>query len=120
MKTPLSGDNRITWISGCCDGDLVVVDFHDSHGDGNEGDGLLTLSNSTSGLDLTYRLGAFADMTWKTFGPFCAPAGEHSLSFTSDANPDETTFQVRRAPSPSLCSHSLTYAPADRSLTRTA
>ena len=89
-----TGDNRITWISGCCDGDLVIVDFHDSHGDGNEGDGLLSLSNSTSGLDLTYRIGAFADMTWKTYGPFCAPAGAHTLTFTSDANPEETTFQV--------------------------
>mmetsp|Transcript_39529 Transcript_39529/g.98554 ORF Transcript_39529/g.98554 Transcript_39529/m.98554 type:complete len:112 (+) Transcript_39529:144-479(+) len=31
---------------------------------------------------------------WKTFGPFCAPEGTHTFSYTSDANPSETTFTV--------------------------
>jgi hypothetical protein len=24
------GENRITWTSGCCDGDLVILDFYDT------------------------------------------------------------------------------------------
>tara|TARA_B110001452_G_scaffold29320_1_gene23042 strand:- start:106 stop:846 length:741 start_codon:yes stop_codon:yes gene_type:complete len=138
------GDNRISWTPGCCDGDLVIVDFHDSQGDGNSGNGLLHVSNSTSGYDSTYVLGcvlcpaaqsspcvaargrisrARAQQpresisthplsylsptsllrgrscrsfwgTWKTFGPFCAPEGEHNITFSSDANPSETTVTV--------------------------
>jgi hypothetical protein len=30
------GDNKIVWTSGCCDGDLVVIDFRDEMGDGNQ------------------------------------------------------------------------------------
>lgn len=32
--------------------------------------------------------------TWKTFGPFCAPEGQHNITFSSDANPSETTVTV--------------------------
>lgn len=31
---------------------------------------------------------------WKTYGPFCAPEGWHTFSYTSDANPEETTFTI--------------------------
>jgi hypothetical protein len=62
-------------------------------GDGNQGKGLLTLANSTSGEAATYEIAPFWGL-WKTFGPFCAPAGTHSLSFTSDGNPSETTVSI--------------------------
>lgn len=88
-----SGNNRITWPTGCCEGDLVVIDFRDEQGDGNQGHGLVRLSNATSGFNNTYELTAFHGM-WKTFGPFCAPEGTHTLSFTSDANPSETSYTV--------------------------
>mmetsp|Transcript_10567 Transcript_10567/g.28103 ORF Transcript_10567/g.28103 Transcript_10567/m.28103 type:complete len:144 (-) Transcript_10567:399-830(-) len=32
--------------------------------------------------------------TWKTYGPFCAHEGWHNLTYTSDANPDETSYEV--------------------------
>ena len=83
-----SGANKIVWTPGCCDGDLVVIDFRDEQGDGNEGSGLLTLANSSSGQKAVYEIGPFWGL-WKSFGPFCAPAGTHSLTFTSDANPSE-------------------------------
>ena len=51
------GENRISWTPGCCEGDLVIIDFHDTQGDGNSGNGLLHISNSTSGYDSTYVLG---------------------------------------------------------------
>ena len=87
------GDNRIVWTPGCCDGDLVVIDFRDEQADGNQGKGLLTLANSTSGEAATYEIGPFWGM-WKSFGPFCAPYGTHTLSFTSDANTDETSVTI--------------------------
>jgi hypothetical protein len=31
---------------------------------------------------------------WKSFGPYCAPAGEHTLAFTSDAQDTETTVSI--------------------------
>jgi hypothetical protein len=31
---------------------------------------------------------------WKSYGPFCAFEGWHNFSYTSDANPDETTFTI--------------------------
>ena len=43
------------WRNGCCDGDLVVIDFRDEMGDGNQGSGLLKLTNYTTG-DLRDRL----------------------------------------------------------------
>ena len=44
------------------------------------------MTNSTSGYTNTYMLGPFWG-TWKTYGPFCAPEGTHTVTFTSDANP---------------------------------
>ena len=32
--------------------------------------------------------------TWKTYGPFCAYEGWHNFSYTSDHNPDETSFTI--------------------------
>ena len=77
-----SGDNRITWPTGCCDGDQIIVDFRDEQGDGNQGSGLLRLNNGTSETVSTYEVGPFWGL-WSTFGPYCAPPGEHSLAFTS-------------------------------------
>ena len=116
------GHNRITWPSGCCDGDLVIITFRDEQGDGNAGNGLLQVNNTPA--TLTYRLecvpspleprpAAHADSvglrrmtcvgrvrsgeigyTWKTYGPFCANEGWHNLTYTSDANPSETSYEV--------------------------
>ena len=33
------GDNKVVWTVGCCDGDLITVDFRDEVGDGNGGNG---------------------------------------------------------------------------------
>jgi len=30
----------------------------------------------------------------KTYGPFCAPEGWHNFTYTSDANPEETSFKI--------------------------
>ena len=87
------GDNKIVWESGCCDGDLVIIDFRDEMGDGNQGSGLLRLANNTRGDISTYEVTPFWGM-WKTFGPYCAPAGTHTFSFTSDAESTETTFSI--------------------------
>ena len=43
---PPPGDNRITWPSGCCEGDLVIVKFRDEAADGNLGEGLLQANNT--------------------------------------------------------------------------
>ena len=43
-----AGHNRITWPTGCCDGDLVIITFRDEQSDGNAGQGLLQLNNSAS------------------------------------------------------------------------
>ena len=86
--------NRISWPKGCCGGDLVIIDFRDEMGDGNQGSGLLRLMNhSGDGSTSTYEVGPFWGM-WKTYGPFCAPAGSHTLSFTSDAEDQETSFTI--------------------------
>ena len=87
------GDNKIVWTSGCCDGDLIVIDFRDEQGDGNQGKGLLVLANGTNGQAATYEIGPFWGM-WKSFGPFCAPHGTHTLAFTSDDNPGETSVSI--------------------------
>ena len=88
-----TGENAITWGTGCCDGDLVILDFRDEMGDGNAGTGLLHLSNASHGTVASYEIGPFHGL-WRTFGPYCAPTGQHTLSFTSDANPIETTLTV--------------------------
>ena len=89
-----TGSNRISWTTGCCDGDMVVIDFRDENADGNEGSGLLRLSNATGGTVATYEIPAFWGL-WKSFGPYCAPAGaEHTFTFTSDANAVETTVTI--------------------------
>jgi hypothetical protein len=86
-------NNKVVWQSGCCDGDLVVVDFRDEQADGNRGNGLLVLANATSGERATYEIPPFWGL-WKSFGPFCAPAGTHTLTFTSDTQASETTVSI--------------------------
>ena len=88
-----TGDNRVVWQSGCCDGDLIVIDFRDENGDGNQGSGLLRLQNATDNSTLTYEIGSFWGLH-RAFGPYCAPAGRHSISFTSDSNAIETTVKI--------------------------
>jgi len=88
-----AGDNRISWSSGCCDGDQIVIDFRDENGDGNQGSGLLRLENATDGSTATHEITPFWGL-WKSFGPFCAPAGSHTLAFTSDSNHVETTVRI--------------------------
>jgi hypothetical protein len=41
-----------------------------------------------------YRLDGELGYTWKSYGPFCAYEGWHNMSYTSDANPDETSFTI--------------------------
>lgn len=41
-----NNDNRIAWPNGCCDGDLIVIDFRDEQADGNGGEGTLHLNNT--------------------------------------------------------------------------
>ena len=41
-----------------------------------------------------YRIDGQLGYTWKSYGPFCAYEGWHNFSYTSDANPDETTFTI--------------------------
>ena len=48
---------------GCCDGDLVILDFRDEMGDGNQGSGLLKLNNNTDGTVATYEIGSFWGMS---------------------------------------------------------
>ena len=42
----VTGENRISWPVGCCEGDLVVIDFRDEQADGNDGSGMLYLNNT--------------------------------------------------------------------------
>ena len=92
-----SGHNRIAWPSGCCNGDLVIIIFRDEQGDGNLGEGLLeanqTIANNTPAA-ASWRLEGELGYTWKTYGPFCVHENWHNLSYTSDANPDETSYEV--------------------------
>jgi hypothetical protein len=87
------GDNKVVWVPGCCEGDQVTITFRDEMGDGNQGEGYVKLYNSSDNTFNTYRIGPFWNM-WHTAGPFCAPAGEHELTFTSDTNSGETTVRV--------------------------
>ena len=32
--------------------------------------------------------------TWKSYGPFCAQEGWHNFTYTSDSNPEETSFTI--------------------------
>ena len=41
-----NNENRIAWTNGCCDGDLIVIDFRDEQADGNGGEGTLHLNNT--------------------------------------------------------------------------
>jgi len=87
------GDNKIAWAADCCDGDTIVLDFRDEQADGNQGSGTLRLHNATDGTVRVHEIRPFWGM-WKSFGPFCAPEGTHTMSFTSDANPTETTLTI--------------------------
>ena len=91
-----AGENRITWPNGCCGGDLITIDFRDEQADGNAGYGILYINNTETEPNSieTYAIEGFTHGLWKTYGPFCAYEGWHNLSFTSDANPDETTFTI--------------------------
>ena len=112
-----AGENRIAWQNGCCEGDLIIIDFRDEQADGNDGQGMLYLNNSypeayriqcarrpcdrpqtrrlltRRSARKSPRRGQLGYM-WKTFGPFCAPEGWHTFTYTSDANPEETTFTI--------------------------
>merc|ERR1719389_764733 len=89
-----TGENRLSWPNGCCEGDLIVIDFRDEQADGNAGSGMLYINN-TAAIPNTiehYRIDGELGYMWKSYGPFCAFEGWHNFSYTSDANPDETTF----------------------------
>lgn len=79
------------------EGDLIVIDFRDEQADGNSGNGILYLNNTTTDPPTveTHRLQGQLGYMWKTYGPFCAYEGVHNLTFTSDANPEETSYVVR-------------------------
>ena len=42
----VTGENRLSWPVGCCEGDLIVIDFRDEQADGNDGSGMLYLNNT--------------------------------------------------------------------------
>ena len=54
---------------------------------------MLRLRNASSGGTNTYQIGPFWGMH-KAFGPYCAPEGEHELTFTSDAEAIETSVSI--------------------------
>ena len=83
-------------MSGCCEGDQIVIDFRDEQGDGNGGTGLLYLNNTSVQPNIidVHRIEGQLGYTWKSYGPFCAPEGWHNFTYTSDANPEETSFTV--------------------------
>lgn len=91
-----TGDNRLTWPNGCCEGDLIVIDFRDEQHDGNGGSGILYLNNTTTDPPTieTHRIEGMLGYTWKSYGPFCAYEGVHNFTFTSDANPSETSYKI--------------------------
>jgi hypothetical protein len=91
-----SGNNRVSWPNGCCEGDLIVIDFRDEQADGNAGTGMLSINNTSVEPNAieTYRIEGDLGYTWKSYGPFCAYEGWHNFSYTSDANPEETTFTI--------------------------
>merc|ERR1712166_533226 len=86
-----TGENRISWPVGCCEGDLVVIDFRDEQADGNDGSGMLYLNNT---YVQSYRIQGQRGYTWKSYGPFCAQEGWHNFTYTSDGNPEETVFTI--------------------------
>ena len=90
------GNNRVAWPNGCCEGDLVIIDFRDEQADGNGGSGILYINNTavTPNTIEHYRIDGELGYTWKSYGPFCAYEGWHNFSYTSDANPDETSFTI--------------------------
>lgn len=91
-----AGHNRVSWPNGCCEGDLIIIDFRDEQADGNAGAGMLYINN-TAAIPNTiehYRIDGELGYLWKSYGPFCAYEGWHNLSYTSDANPDETSFVI--------------------------
>ena len=88
------GDNKLVWTSGCCEGDLVIIDFRDEQGDGNQGSGILTLNNSTNGAQLVYEIGPFWGL-WKSFGPYCAPHGTHSPQAPNPKDPASVASAAR-------------------------
>ena len=45
---PAAGENRLTWPSGCCEGDLIIIDFRDEQADGNNGRGMLYINRTDS------------------------------------------------------------------------
>ena len=91
-----SGPNRVSWTNGCCEGDLIVIDFRDEQADGNAGSGMLYINNTSQEPNTieNYRIEGQLGYTWKSYGPFCAYEGWHNFSYTSDANPDETSFVI--------------------------
>ena len=91
-----SGPNRVSWPNGCCEGDLIVIDFRDEQADGNAGSGMLYINNTSLEPNTieNYRIEGQLGYTWKSYGPFCAYEGWHNFSYTSDANPEETSFVV--------------------------
>ena len=116
----VTGENRLSWPVGCCEGDLIVIDFRDEQADGNDGSGMLYLNNT---YVQSYRIQCAAlcprahaatacapesllppqasrgrrgqrGYTWKSYGPFCAQEGWHNFTYTSDGNPEETVFTI--------------------------
>lgn len=97
MSTSIcSGDNRVSWPNGCCEGDLVIIDFRDEQGDGNGGSGMLYINNTSVEPNTieSFRIDGQLGYTWKSYGPFCAYQGWHNFTYTSDANPEETSFTI--------------------------
>jgi len=71
-----------------------VIDFRDEQGDGNDGEGMLSLSGTADDI-IKHAIRGNKGYMWKTYGPFCAPEGYHNLSYVSDINPEETTFTIK-------------------------
>jgi hypothetical protein len=86
----------VAWLNGCCEGDQIIIDFRDEQSDGNGGSGMLYINNTAVQPNTieTYRIEGELGYTWKSYGPFCAYQGWHNFTYTSDANPEETSFTI--------------------------
>ena len=73
-----------------------MIDFRDEQSDGNGGTGMLYINNTAATPNVIehYRIDGELGYTWKSYGPYCAFEGWHNLSYTSDANPGETSFSI--------------------------
>ena len=76
--------------------DVTIPSLLVEQADGNAGSGMLYINNTAVEPNTIehYRIDGELGYVWKSYGPFCAYEGWHNFSYTSDANPDETSFTI--------------------------